>query len=251
MTDKKISFKQKLKQGKPLVGPLQALASSEVTEILVGAGFDWLFVDMEHSVIDVPVMQRILQAAQRHKPCVVRAPSHEEVWIKKILDADADGIIIPQVKTVAETENIIRMCKFPPEGGRSVGIARAHGYGMDFARCIAEANDFIAVIPQIEHIDGVNNIEDILKVKGIDAIFIGPYDLSGSMGMTGKVKSPEVLEAVDRVRKVCLEAGIPVGIFTTEPEAVKGLAEQGYSFIALGIDTIYLGNAIREALNKI
>ncbi len=243
------AFKQKLQQKLPLIGTIQELPSTEVTEILASAGFDWLFVDMEHSAIDVPCMQRILQAGQKHCPCIVRSPSHEEVWLKKILDAGADGIIIPLVNTVEEAKKVIRFCKYPPEGGRSIGIARAQGYGMNFQEYVAEANEKIAIILQMEHIDAVRNIDAIVKVPGINALFIGPYDLSGSMGMTGQVNTPEVQQQIEILRNACIRTGLPMGIFTANPAEVKPLIDKGYSLIAVGIDAMILGKAAKETLN--
>ncbi|HLP46180.1 MAG TPA: aldolase/citrate lyase family protein [Candidatus Kapabacteria bacterium] len=243
-----MNFKKKLAQKQPLIGTLQELPATEVTEILALAGLDWLFVDMEHSAIDVSCMQHILQAGQKMCPCIVRSPSHDEVWLKKILDAGADGIIIPLVNSAEKAKEIIRFCKYPPAGSRSIGIARAQDYGMNFQKYVAEANEKVAVILQIEHIDAVRNIDAIVKVPGIDAIFIGPYDLSGSMGMTGQVNSPEVQQQIETVRKACIDAGLPMGIFTADPAEVKSLLEKGYSLIAVGIDAMILGKAAKEAL---
>lgn len=244
-----MNFKQKLAQKQPLIGTLQEIPATEVTEILTLVGFDWLFVDMEHSAIDVPCMQHILQAGQKLCPCIVRSPSHDEVWLKKILDAGADGIIIPLVNSAEKAKEIIRLCKYPPEGSRSIGITRAQSYGMNFQQYVAEANKNGAVILQMEHIDAVRNIDSIVKVPGIDAIFIGPYDLSGSMGMTGQVNSPEVQQQIEILRNACINANLPMGIFTANPAEVKSLLEKGYSLIAVGIDAMILGKAMRETLN--
>jgi 2-dehydro-3-deoxyglucarate aldolase/4-hydroxy-2-oxoheptanedioate aldolase len=245
-----LNFIQKLKQNKPLIGTVQALSSPEVTEMLASVGFDWLWLDMEHSAIDVPCMQRMLQAANGLCPCIVRPPSHDEFWIKKILDAGANGIIVPLVNSAEEAERIVRMSKYPPEGCRSVGLARAHGYGIKFQDYIEEANKKITIIMQIEHIEGVKNIDAIVKVPGVDAVIIGPYDLSSSMGKIGQVNDPEVQQQIDTARKAALNAGLAVGIFTTKAEEVKPLSEKGYTLIAVGIDTMILGQAYQEALQK-
>ncbi|MCP4157409.1 MAG: 2,4-dihydroxyhept-2-ene-1,7-dioic acid aldolase [bacterium] len=244
------NFKERLRGEKHLIGTLQALPCTEITEILVAGGFDWLWVDMEHSAIDVPVMQRILQTAQPQCPCIVRAPSHDEVGIKKILDAGADGIILPQVNSAKAAEKIVRSCKYPPEGSRSVGLARAHSYGTRFQEHVDEANNTVAVVMQIEHIDAVRNIDEIVAVSGVDAVIIGPYDLSGSMGKTGMVNAPEVQEQIEKVRKTCLNAAMPMGIFTADPEQVTALKEKGYKLITMGIDSLFLGQALKTAMAK-
>jgi 2-dehydro-3-deoxyglucarate aldolase len=245
------NFRQKLKEGKPLIGTLQAMNSPEVTEMLAAAGFDWLWIDLEHSTIDVEGAQRILQAASSNCPCILRVPCGDQVWTKKLLDIGPAGVIIPGVKSAREAAEIVQFCRYPPEGTRSVGLSRAHGYGMWFDEYVATANQNVAVIIQIEHIAAVNEIEDIVKIQGIDALLIGPYDLSGTMGKTGQVKDPEVQAQVERVRQVCLDTGMPVGIFTTNPEEVKSLIEKGYTLIAAGIDTIFLGRALKQALEII
>ncbi len=245
-----MTFKEKLKQNKPLIGTVQALPSPEITEILTNTGLDWIWIDMEHSAIDIPTMQHMLQAAGGKCPCIVRPPSHEKAYIKKILDAGADGILIPLVNSPEEAKEMVNLCKYPPDGERSIGIARAHGYGMSFQEYVENANEKITVIIQIEHIEAVRNIDDIVKVRGLDAILIGPYDLSGSMGKIGQVNDPEVQAQIEIARKAALNANLHVGIFTAGPGNVKGLVEKGFSFIAVGIDSMTLGNATKEILEN-
>lgn len=244
-----VYFRQRIQEcagrGESLLGTIQTLNSTEVTEILAGAGYDWIFVDLEHSTLDVGGAQRIIQAAAPHTPCVLRSPSHEEVWIKKLLDTGPAGLIVPQVKSAEEAARIVQYCKYPPEGKRSVGISRAHGYGASFQRYVENANRETALILQIEHIDAVRDIEAIVKVPGIDVLFIGPYDLSGSMGKLGQVKDSEVQEQIERVRQFCLKAGMALGIFTVSPEEVKVFAGRGFTLIALGIDVMMMANSVK------
>lgn len=244
-------FREKLKEGKPLIGTVQTLNSPEVTEILAAVGFDWLFIDLEHSILDIGGAQRILQAAGPQCPCVIRPPSQEEVWIKKILDTGAAGIIVPRVKSAEEAARIVKCSKYPPEGDRSVGLSRAHGYGLSFREYVNNANREIAVILQIEHIDAVRDIETIVKIPGIDGLLVGPYDLSGSMGKIGQVNDPEVQQQIQRVRQVCLEVNMVLGIFTANPDDVKPLVEKGFSLIALGIDTMLMGQYLRELVQSV
>ncbi len=245
-----MNLKEKLKQKKAVLGTIQALPSPEVTDILAAAGFDWLFLDMEHTAIDVVTAQRILQAGQHAFHCIIRTPSHEEAWVKKILDTGADGIIFPQVNTAETAERAVSLCKYPPQGVRSVGLARAHGYGTRFTEYIQQANQTLTVVVQAEHIRAVENIEAIINVKGVDAIFIGPYDLSASMGLTGQVSHPDVLKNIEKVRTACLEKGMPVGIFSSNPDDVKGFVQKGYTLICAGIDAMYLGNVLADAVKR-
>jgi len=129
---------------------------------------------------------------------------------------------------------------------RSVGIARAHRYGENFQEYVATANDETAVIIQIEHRDAVNNIEDLLKVSGIDCLFVGPYDLSASMGKTGLTTDPDVQNAIMQVKKCAEQEKIPLGIFGTTADAVKPYIQSGYKLIAVGIDTLLIGKAAKN-----
>ena len=248
---KEVSFRRKLLNGDLLVGTILTLPSPEITEIFCQSGFDWLFVDLEHSALSIKDAQAILQSATREVSCVIRVPTISEVEIKKALDVGPSGIIIPQVKTAEEAKLAIQLCKYPPEGLRSVGIARAQGYGKKFQEYVASANDETAVIIQIEHIDAVNNIAEILKVSGIDCLFVGPYDLSASMGKIGLVTDPDVQNAIMRVKKNAEQAKIPLGIFGANVDAVKPYIQNGYTLIAVGIDTWLIGTVANSITDKI
>jgi len=240
------SFKEKLRLGSPLLGTILTLPTPEISEILCSAGFDWLFVDLEHSAMDIQGAQAILQAATPEVDCLIRIPSCDETWSKKSLDIGASGIIIPQILSAEQAAQAVRWCRYPPEGSRSVGIARAQGYGDRFKDYVARANTDIVVILQIEHIQTVERIESILRISDIDGLFIGPYDLSASMGRMGQVTHPDVQHAIRTVKTCADDAEIPVGIFGAGVEAAKPYIEDGYSLIAIGIDTMILGNAARD-----
>ena len=241
-------FRSRLIQGDPLIGTMVTLSSPEVAEILVGVGFDWLFLDAEHGAFSTRDMQAAMQAAGKDTPCLVRLPIVDEVSIKKALDIGAAGIIAPQVNSAEQAERVVRWAKYPPEGSRGVGIGRAHGYGLGFQEYVDHANDSVAVIVQAEHIEAVENIETIIKVPGIDAVLIGPYDLSASLGKIGQVDSPEVVEAIQRVTSVCRAAGIRLGIFGVTPDAIRPYLEQGYTLITAGVDTLFLIQAAKRML---
>lgn len=243
-------LKCQLHAGATLIGTLVSLPSPEVVEILVAAGFDWLFIDMEHGAFDALMAQRLIQAA-RDCPCLVRVPGHDEVWIKKVLDIGAAGVIVPQVNNAAQARSIVARAKYPPAGVRGVGIARAHGYGYGFKDYVDRANDELAVVVQAEHKLAVRNIESIARVPGIDAILVGPYDLSASMGRIGRVSDPEVRRAIAKVRKACQKARVPLGVFGVTAEAVRPWMAQGFTLIAAGCDAVFLSiaaTATRDAL---
>lgn len=246
-----MTFKERLKQGKPQIGTLISIATSSVTEAVSQCGFDWLWIDMEHGPLSIEQVQHILQARKGDCATLVRIPVNDETWIKRVLDLGADGIIVPQVKTPEEAARAVAASKYPPTGIRSVGMSRASSYGMDFDVYIRDANEKTAVFVQIEHRDGVENIDAILAVPGIDAIIIGPYDMSGSFGKLGQIQDLEVQNAIDTVRKACLAKSVPIGIFCLQPDLARFYLQQGYNLINLGCDIHFLWSAAKTALESI
>lgn len=241
------TFRERLKNYERLIGTIVTLSHPSVAELLSRSGFDWLFIDGEHGALTVGDIQVLLQAAQPYCPCVVRLPANDESTIKRVLDTGADGIIAPLVNDARTAAAIVRASKYPPEGTRSVGIARAHGYGPGFADYVAGANTAVAVIIQIEHVAGVRNIKEILSVDGIDGVLVGPYDLSASVGKPGRVTDPDVLQMIGTVHTECRNRGIATGIFGTDADAVRLRLSEGFTFAAVGMDTMLLGTAARQA----
>jgi 2-keto-3-deoxy-L-rhamnonate aldolase RhmA len=141
----------------------------------------------------------------------------------------------------------VALCRYPPAGSRSVGVGRAHGYGLRFGDYLARANEQTTVVVQVEHVDGVDDIESIVWVEGVDAVFIGPYDLSASLGKPGQVNDPAVLSRIARVRDACRGAGRPLGIFGMTADAVAPFQAQGFTLLAVGMDTVFLGHAAMAA----
>ena len=244
-------FRKRLIRGDVLVGTLITIPSAEVAEIMAGVGFDWLFIDTEHSPFNAQGAQTILQAAGHSCPCVIRVPANDEVWIKKALDIGADGIIAPQVNSAADAEATVRMCKYPPGGTRGVGIGRAHNYGLGFNEYMERANSEIAVILQAETTEALKNISEIVKVPGIDAIFIGPYDLSASLGKMGQLTDPEVKQAMETIGKACKNAGVRLGIFAATAEAVEPFLQQNFTLLAIGTDGLHMAQSAGEILKTL
>ena len=243
----KETFRSRLIRGEKLIGTLITLPSPEIAEILADAGYDWLWVDMEHSPMDTRDAQMILQAVGSRIECVLRVPLNDEIWIKKALDTGAAGIIVPQVNTVEEAQRAVRFSKYPLQGSRSAGAARAHAYGARLQSYLDHANEDTAVIVQVEHIQAVRNVQDILGVPGLDAVVLGPYDLSASMGLMGQVDHPEVQEAIAQVQLACQQAGKPLGIFAASAERAIKYASSGFTLIASGADIFLLSQAAKEA----
>ncbi|MCG3202489.1 MAG: 2-dehydro-3,6-dideoxy-6-sulfogluconate aldolase [Gammaproteobacteria bacterium] len=242
------SFRRRLRERNRLLGTLVSLPSPEVAEILAAAGFEWLFLDGEHGPLDCLTAQRMIQAVGDRCPCLLRIPLAAEIEVKRALDIGAAGIIVPQVSTAEQAARIVRWCRYPPAGSRGVGIARAHGYGGYFGDYVQGANDEISVVVQIEHIDAVANVGSIVEVAGVDAVFVGPYDLSASMGLMGQVSHAEVIAAISIVRDACTRRQMPLGIFSLDPRALGPYLEQGFSLIAAGCDSAYILGGGRDAL---
>ena len=221
-----------------------------IVEIMARAGFDWLAVDLEHSVIDLPTTQILLGTIQANGMVpLVRVGENDPKLIQRVMDAGAYGIIVPMVNSKELAEQAVRAVRYPPRGTRGVGLARAQGYGFGFDEYAATVNEESVVIAQIEHVDAVKNLEDILKVDGIDGVLIGPYDLSGSLGRPGQFEDRAVLEAVTRVETLCLARKMPLGFHVIQPEArlVQEKVRKGYRFLAFSLDTLFLGHScIRE-----
>ncbi|HEY4384538.1 MAG TPA: aldolase/citrate lyase family protein [Ktedonobacteraceae bacterium] len=241
-------FKEKLLQQQPVIGTLVTLNAPEIAEILSHCGFDWLFIDMEHGALSFPDIQHLIQAVGERCATLVRIPENKAMWIEKVLDIGCDGIIVPSVNTALEAKQAIAAAKYPPVGTRSVGIARAHGYGMAFDEYVTMANGHVSVLIQIEHIKGVENLEEILNVDGIDGVLIGPNDLAGSMNLLGQVNHELVQEAISTIKQICRKRAVPVGLFTRKAEAASREIADGCQIIAVGTDTLLLSNAAMQIL---
>jgi len=239
-------FRARLRSGEKLVGTMVTLPTPSTAEILADAGFDWLFVDAEHGPLDVNDIQGILQAVGDRVPCVVRVPECSEAWIKRVLDLGAHGVIVPQTNTAEMVADVVRYSRYAPEGSRGVGLARAHGYGFKFAEYVASANDEIAVIVQAEHRRAVEDIAAIVAVEGVDAVLLGPYDMSASYGKMGQIDDPEITGAIEKVISTCKAADIPIGSFGVDADAINGYAKQGCTLLAAGVDVLFLGGAARR-----
>ena len=247
---KKINnFAKRLRSGEILIGTLVSLPSSEICELLASIGYDWLFIDAEHGAFNPQQAQAMLQAAAP-SPCLIRVPSDETIWLKKALDIGAAGVIVPQVHTADQAREIISHCKYTPDGKRGIGIGRAHKYGIDFDRYIKYANQETAVVLQAESSEAVDNINDIVKLKGIDAILIGPYDLSASLGKPGEIDHPIVQAAINKIIKTCQNAKLAMGFFGVTPESVLPYKQKGVTLLTIGMDTAFLINAAQEMLSK-
>jgi 2-keto-3-deoxy-L-rhamnonate aldolase RhmA len=245
------SFVGELRAGRVMLGALVSVRSAEVAEALALCGVDWLFVDMEHSLIDAAAAQGIVQAVAGRAYVLLRLAENAPEHYKKALDTGCDGVIVPMVKSADEARAAVRAAKYPPLGARSAGMGRAQGYGAGFAAYTREANETTALFVQLEHKDAVAEIEAIVAVDGVDGVFLGPYDLSGSMGMLGEVGHPEVVAAMDTVRAACAAKGMPLGIFCATLEQAAVEIERGATLVVMGTDLGMMMGAAKAGLERL
>lgn len=247
-------LKGRLANNEVTFGSWITLGHPAVAEIMSSAGFDWLVVDMEHSAITLAEAQGLIRTIELSGPVpLVRVGANDPTAIKRVMDAGAHGVVVPMVNSAEDARRAVAAVKYPPVGTRGVGLARAQGYGMDFASYRDRVNEMSVVVVQIEHVDAVEALESILEVDGVDACIVGPYDLSASMGKPGEFDAPDVTAAVDRVVAVATEMGMPAGFHVIPPDAGQAAAKlaAGYKFIALSLDTLYLGTTCSRVLSEV
>ena len=225
-----------------------------IAEILADSGFDWLCIDMEHSVTDYYEAQQLIMTIQsKGLKAYVRVGENNDRIIKRVLDAGADGIIVPMVNNEDEAKKAINSVKYPPHGKRGVGLSRAQDYGFGFENYKNNKAKKIKLIVQIEHIDAINNLDDILSLKEIDGTFIGPYDLSGSMGKPGNYNDDDVIQILKKYESTVKKYDKLVGFHVIKPDHQEVLKkiQKGYNFIGFSLDTLFLGSLARDEIKKI
>ncbi len=230
-------FKQALKAGRAQIGLWSSLSSSYTVEVIAGAGFDWLLLDMEHSPNDLESLLGQLQAAAPYPAqAVVRVPWNDMVAIKRVLDVGAQSILVPYVSTAEEAAAAVSYTRYPPGGVRGVaGTTRATRFGRirDYAR---RAHEEICLLVQVETRAALENIEAICGVEGIDGVFIGPADLHASLGYPGEIANPEVKPLIDEALRRIRRAGGAPGILTPNEVDARHWLECGALFVAVGAD---------------
>lgn len=249
-----MQLKSKLTQSAVTIGSWITLGHTAIAEIMATAGFDWLVLDMEHSVLELNEIQSIIQVLDaRQCPAIVRLTSNHPDQIKRVMDAGATGIMVPMIKSAADAKAAIDAVYYPPRGQRGVGLARAQGFGASFPAYQQWLEHNAVIVAMIEHIDAVNAIDSILSVPGIDAYIIGPYDLSGSMGRPGEINHPDVQTAITRILEAGQRAQKPGGIHVIEPdpEALQQRIESGFNFLGYSLDIRILDSICRNHLQLI
>lgn len=246
-------FKEKI-NNKTVVGSWIQIGNPTVTEIMAASGFDFLVVDLEHSVIGLSDLQILFHAIGNYDSMpLVRISSNDPVQIKRVMDAGSMGIIVPNVCTPDEARMAVKAVKYPPQGERGVGISRAQGYGANFKEYFDTINSDSVVIVQIEHKEAVRNIEGIIDVDGIDGVMIGPYDLSASYGVPGELEHQKVREARELVKKAVQNKNKAVGTHVVWPslDKFKDSIKEEFDFIVFSSDMLVLQYNFNEAVKSI
>ncbi len=228
--------------------------STASAEIMARAGFNWLAIDMEHSPISIERAQELIQIIELSGTIpLVRLSSNDAVQIKRVMDSGAYGIIVPCVNKPEDALAAIKATRYPPAGLRGVGLARAQGYGNDFADYRKNLDSDAIVIAQIEHKEAVEHIDDILAVDGLTGIMIGPYDLSGSYGIPGQLEHKKVIAAQKKILEAAKRHGVPAGAHIVFPSARKldRRVKDGYRILAFGVDMIFLLKECKDAMRAI
>lgn len=250
------SLKGRIKNNQLTIGSWITIGHTAVAEIMAKRGFDWLTVDMEHSAITLSEAQSMIQVIGLAGSIpLVRVGKNDANLIKRVMDAGAHGVIVPMVNSREDAEKAVSAVKYPPFGTRGVGLARAQGYGMDFETYKAWVEKESIVIAQIEHIDAVNNIDEIISTEGLDGFIVGPYDLSGSLGIPGQFDNELVIDALETVKNAAKKNRITSGfhVVPPDPELFRSKMDEGYRFLAYSLDTLLLAETCKkdmEAINK-
>jgi 4-hydroxy-2-oxoheptanedioate aldolase len=241
----KNEFKRALAVGEKQIGIFLGLANGYSAELLAGAGFDWLMIDGEHGPNDIHSILAQLQAIAPYAVHpVVRTVDHDPARIKQLLDIGVQSLVVPMVESSAQAEALVRAMRYPPHGIRGVGTALARAAGWNGVEdYFAQADQEMCLIVQVESQAGLDALDDILQVEGVDAVFIGPSDLAGSLGYLGKPGHPEVIAAVERAIARISAAGKASGVFSADTTIAASFMSAGACFLAVGVDTLLLRNA--------
>jgi 4-hydroxy-2-oxoheptanedioate aldolase len=235
--------------GGQTVGGWLSIGNAYTAETMSGLGFDWLCIDLQHGMLSYSDLKYMLPAISTKDTIpIVRVPWNEPYEIMKALDAGAYGVIVPMVNNRAEAEQAVSACRYPPDGLRSFGPVWAAMYG---GRGYAEeANDQIACIAMIETAEGLENLDEIATTPGLDAIYIGPSDLSFALGLKpfGQFDEPIHIETVGKIYDACRNAGIAAGIHTGSLEYTQRYLEQGFNLITLGTDSAFMARLAAKEL---
>ncbi|MBC7427499.1 MAG: 2,4-dihydroxyhept-2-ene-1,7-dioic acid aldolase [Bacteriovorax sp.] len=236
-------LKTKIRNGEVSVGTWMQISHPSIAEILAQSGYEWIAIDLEHGSFSPGELPDVFRAIELHgSQPFVRLAVGTRKDVKTALDAGATGIIVPMIESAKQLQDIITEMQYPPLGIRGVGFSRANTYGKNFESYYGAINNSLTIVAQIEHINAINNLDEILTVKAVDALMIGPYDLSASMGITGQFDHPDFLKALQTFKEKCLKAKKTMGFHVVKPEIaqLKMKIQEGYKFLPYSIDGTFL-----------
>ena len=239
------NLKKSLNKRELLFGGWISYDHPSIAETFALTGFDFISIDMEHAPISLSSAQRIISISQAYQiPCLPRPVSHSNDFFKPLLDSGADGLIVQMVETSEEVNKISKYLKYPPIGNRTYGVNRAHSFGLNFKDYVNNWNEESILIVQIESKQGVKNIESIVSDPNVDGVMIGPYDLSGSLGVPGETSHPDVVDASKKVIEMCKQYNKSCATQISDPNLknINKAIDEGYTFIILSSDLFVLSN---------
>jgi len=245
-------LKRKLRNGNTTLGLWVTLESPSITEIATDLDLDWVVIDAEHGHLDLKEIVEHLRAARNTgTTALVRIQEIEQGLIKRVLDIGAEGILVPQVRDAEEVAQAVRFAKYPPEGVRGIGAERSTRWGSRMKACVRAANWETMVIPLIENVDAERNIDAILEVPGIDAIFFGPADFSASAGFLGEWEGGDVAQRILAIHKKARARKMPTGVVAASAKDGQMRKRQGFQMIGIGLDAPLLMRAAREMIGAL
>ena len=249
------NLKKTLKEGKLVIGTLLSeVRNPNVAYMLAQCGYDFFIIDTEHGAYSPETVSDMIAAARGSGiPVIVRIPEIRRETILKPLDSGAIGLLVPQIHTADQAREIIVYAKYPPEGDRGVGLRRAHSFyrKVEAGEYLRQANENTFIAVQAENLDAIENLEEIASVPGIDAIFVGPLDLSVGLGIPGQVSHPREVEAIDHILEVCKQLDIVAGIMMFDITALKSWIKKGMRFVVYGSDISLLADATVKAVEEL
>ena len=244
-------FKQAIKAGRPQIGIWNSLTSNVVAEVIAPAGYDWALIDLEHAP---NTLQTLLGQLEVYDPTpttsIVRPAWNDPVMIKQILDLGANSLLFPMIQTAEEAKRAVASTRYPPKGIRGVSLAQRHNRFGRYKDYFQRIEDELCVLVQIETKAALGRLEEIAAVDGVDGLFFGPADLSADFGYLGQPGHPEVRAALEDAVARCKKVGKPAGILTAVEADAKHFLKKGYTFVAVGSDSVLLTRAVDGLLQR-
>lgn len=242
-----------VRDGEPVAGTWVGIGHPAVAEVSASLGFEFVVVDTEHAPTSYETVEnlvRAVDAAPGETAAVVRVPWNDPVAIKRVLDTGVAGVMAPMVESATDARALVDAVRYPPEGSRGVAAGRASNYGRRFDEYVSSANESILTVAQVETREGVENVAEIAGVDGIDALLVGPADLSANHGVLGEYDSEEFTGAVRSVLDGARARNVPVGTLATSPAQIDDWVARGFDFLVVGVDFAYLADGATAAKER-